>query len=520
VSRPAAVSRARDFWITRLPIVLLSWGAVLRVEQFAARRSLWLDEATLAINFVDRPFSQLSEPLGNGQGAPVGFLFVERAAVALLGNNEYALRLFPLACGVASLFVFLRIARRLLPSPAVPIAMGLFAFAPFLVYYSSEAKQYSVDVMVALIVTDLTLRLLDRERLTRRDALALGAAGAAAVWLSHSAIFVLAAAGLILLFERARLRRDILPLAAAGGAWLASLALAYAVSLRHLTGNETLLHYWRGAFVPRPLGAGRTIRWLAATGNGFFRAPGGVRLTVLAALLGALGAIALWRRHGPARIAVLAAPALVLLGAAAAEAYPARGRLVLFLVPAALLLVAAAPAFPPERFRVAGMIVLGATLAVAAASPVAESAGYLVRPITKTEARHAFEAVKAGWREGDALYIHHGANAAYRYYGPPLGLALAGVLSGTTREPCDDRVELAKLLRTRRVWLVFGHQFAAAPRNERDIVASHVAVVATPLGVFTPPGAAAYLFDTTEPADPSGARVVRAANLTCVSLAA
>lgn len=514
----AAVSRARDLWIRRAPAVFIAWGVVVRVEQFASRRSLWLDEATLAINFVDRPFSQLAEPLGNGQGAPVGFLFVERAALAALGNNEYALRLFPLACGIASLIVFLRMARRLLPGAIVPVAAALVAFSPFLVYFSSEVKQYSVDVLAALVITDLGLRLVDRSRLRARDGLAFAVVGAAAIWLSHPATFVLAGTGIVLVVQRARRSASDVPiLVAAGLACGASFGAAYLVSLRELAADEALRDYWRGAFFPRPFGTG-TFRWLAATSRDFLINPGGFPLTILAAILIIAGAIALARRYGLARLAVLLAPVMFLLIAAAAKVYPARGRLVLFLVPVAALLIAASLTLvPPRPIPIVGALFAGAVIAVAA-SPVARVSEYLRRPVTRSETRPVFEYVKAGWRDGDVLYVHHGANSAFRYYGPMLGLRSAGVVRPLTREPCDDAAQLAPLRAAPRVWVVFGHRFAGAPAEEQAIIASHVEVVAQRTGVIQAPGAAAHLFDTSSPADPAGAAVLRDPALTCVEL--
>src|SRR5688572_4366681 len=52
---------------------VLAIGVLLRLVQYAANRSLWLDEASLALNFFDRGFGQLFTPLGYHQAAPAGF---------------------------------------------------------------------------------------------------------------------------------------------------------------------------------------------------------------------------------------------------------------------------------------------------------------------------------------------------------------------------------------------------------------------------------------------------------------
>jgi hypothetical protein len=55
-------------------IILL--GAVLRLRQYLLNRSLWADEASLAVNLVNRSFGELTELLDYHQAAPVGFLFI------------------------------------------------------------------------------------------------------------------------------------------------------------------------------------------------------------------------------------------------------------------------------------------------------------------------------------------------------------------------------------------------------------------------------------------------------------
>ena len=82
--------------------------------QYVSHASLWIDEAALARNIIDRPVSALFFPLDYAQVAPPGFLLIQKAVVLTIGASEYALRLFPLLCGVAALLVFARLAHYLL----------------------------------------------------------------------------------------------------------------------------------------------------------------------------------------------------------------------------------------------------------------------------------------------------------------------------------------------------------------------------------------------------------------------
>jgi hypothetical protein len=101
-------------WHRWLPWLLLGLAVVMRLRQFAVNRSLWLDEAMLAGNIVSRSYGELLRPLADHQGAPLGWLWLERTVVLVFGDGERALRLVPLVAGMAVLPITLHVARRLL----------------------------------------------------------------------------------------------------------------------------------------------------------------------------------------------------------------------------------------------------------------------------------------------------------------------------------------------------------------------------------------------------------------------
>jgi hypothetical protein len=61
----------------RLLWLIMGLGVALRFAQYLANRSLWLDEAFLALNVVQRSFSQLFQPLDDEQVAPIAYLLAE-----------------------------------------------------------------------------------------------------------------------------------------------------------------------------------------------------------------------------------------------------------------------------------------------------------------------------------------------------------------------------------------------------------------------------------------------------------
>jgi hypothetical protein len=130
-------------------ILLFLAGAGIRLVQFFHCRSLWVDEASVSLNIINRSYLDLLLPLGYHQQAPVGFLWVSRFLVNLFGPNEFALRGYSLICGIASLPVYFLVARRLYCAKVAWLALGLLAFLPSMVRYSNEAKQYMGDVLWA-----------------------------------------------------------------------------------------------------------------------------------------------------------------------------------------------------------------------------------------------------------------------------------------------------------------------------------------------------------------------------------
>src|SRR5258706_13146620 len=82
---------------------LILLGLLLRLRQYLTWRSLWLDEAMLALNITGRSFAGLLQPLDYYQGGPLGFLLAEKLGITLLGNNELSLRLIPFLAGLAPL---------------------------------------------------------------------------------------------------------------------------------------------------------------------------------------------------------------------------------------------------------------------------------------------------------------------------------------------------------------------------------------------------------------------------------
>ena len=155
------LERATTLSISHAAGALIAVGIVLRLVRFLHYRSLWLDEATLALNIMSRSYSQLVRSLDFAQGAPAGFLALEKLSISMFGDSERAFRLVPLLAGIASLFVFWRVAQRFLDPYAALLALAFFSFMECFVYYGAETRPYELDVLATLVLLLLFDRVLE-----------------------------------------------------------------------------------------------------------------------------------------------------------------------------------------------------------------------------------------------------------------------------------------------------------------------------------------------------------------------
>lgn len=145
-----------------LLIAPLLLGFVLRLRGFLSGRSLWLDEASLALGFVDAQLAELLlNPLPNFQSAPPGFIAMSFLLISVFGLSEFSVRILPLVASLASVVIVYLVSKKYLKNfIALAFLIGVFSLSPVLVYYASEFKQYSFDVLaVSFFVLTLNTNL-------------------------------------------------------------------------------------------------------------------------------------------------------------------------------------------------------------------------------------------------------------------------------------------------------------------------------------------------------------------------
>lgn len=472
-------------------VVLVCVGLAPRAAALFAGRSLWIDEAMLALNLVARSPRELLAPLDWNQGAPVGFLLAVKGAISVFGASEWALRLVPFLASCAGLVGFAWVARRLLPTGAAALALALFALSPHAVSYAGECKQYASDAAIAIGLFALALGLLEGKGGTRWLALAL--AGAAAVWCSHPAAFVLGGIGTALVL-RALAARDRARAVAAAliiGCWLVSFAACYWFCLRHLGGNDYLTGFWADHFLP--LGSG-TPMWLVDHLIALFAVPGGfggpaVPLGGFAAVLALVGLREFARDRWPVAVA-LALPVAFVVLASALHKYPFGGRLLLFLVPAAVLLVARGAWALFEAARPKNAFAAGVVLALLVGASAWQTLDTVRKPPRQEELNAVLTRVRTEVRPGDRVYVYYGAVPAFSFYTRDRALPVPVTLGTEHRgDPAGYRAEVGPL--RGRVWVIVSHPHAHEETALRTMLDARGRCVRE----VKQPGAAAWLYE-------------------------
>lgn len=451
--------------LSRLFILILALGAGLRLVRYASDRSLNGDEASLALNILDRSWHELRLPLADEQMAPLGFLWLEKLSAVALGASSYALRLVPLFGGLGSLAAFAALTRGVLGERDALLAMTLFAFNEPLVHYSSEVKQYSTDVLVSLLVTLAALRARGR------GLFGLGMSGAGGLLLSHPAVFTNAGSAVAEGFRmwRERIPRKAgLPLVVA--AWASALALHLSLAPGQWAAASKLRGFWAFGFMPWP--PARDLLWFPRTFFGAFQEPVGLAWPGLGAAAFVAGIVALVRRDGYLLVLLLAPAAAVALAAvlhvfpfptSLPGASPMLSRLVLFLTPQLTLVVAAGgellrQGLEPWRRRVVWLVAV-----LLAASPVWVSSRKAFHPPKPQDLRPIVAHMASHGRPGDRVLLLEWSASAFEFHARESrpGRQLLTTMRRTVVVPHGSRASYSQLLAGfpdgTRLWLVFTH---------------------------------------------------------------
>jgi hypothetical protein len=441
-------------------IAVLAVGAALRAREYLADRALWLDELMVSYGILERGYGGLMRRLPYRQAAPVGWLWMERTSVLLFGRSEWALRLGPFLCSLAAIVAFYFLARRWLSGVSAVLACAMFAFAPDLIRYAVEVKQYGSDVLFVMLVVLFATRYYDRG--TVGAAAAWAGVGIVAMWCSHAAALTVFATAAVVLALEIRARRRLLLALAVSACFALSAAVEFVTNLRAVSKVAALQAYWAPGLRPRSSTLDVTMRWLHRDLVRLASDPLHLAFPLAALTAVAIGAIVLVARRGLAALVVVAPIAAAVI-AALARKYPLEGRLSLYLVPLAFIALASLAQSSRPWYR-SPIAIGGFVFVVAVAWPLRTGLDVFSKPINVADSRGPYAFVAKHWQPGDVLVTEGAGETAYDYYGPRYRLVRDFSVNWERPNPhCNDWVSLHRLVTFRRVWLVLAERPSSEP---------------------------------------------------------
>ena len=435
-------------------------------------RNLWYDEANLATGIISLSFSQLADGLPYDQSAPLLFLYLEKLVIIFFGTSEMTLRLLPLLAGLISVFIFSKIVRQLFNYPFAAIALAFFVFNTNLVYFSSEVKQYSFDVLAALSMNYLTLILLDNLGNKKRW-MYLSLLGSIFIWCSQPVVFVLAGVWIALIVgiiqKKERLTNLILPTVC----WTISFSLFFYLQIFPTLQNAVLVNYHTEYFMPLRFWEIESWRWYFNTFINILDNPGGFFYKWLAIPFALIGGYNIWKKSSSSHWLLFMVPLILAFIGSGLGLYSTIPRLLLFTSPSLILLVSSGLFFFFEKIKrqkfspwlvgsITGLLVLQSFL---------NTSIHNIAKFKREEITTGLEAIEKNRNPSEELYVYPFTDAALRYYLPNYSNCIPTIYGKPLYK--DWKTDFSKLKSGQKIWLLFVH-YKSEHGREDEIILGYV----------------------------------------------
>jgi len=214
-------SRSRVFWLL---LGVTALGAVLRFATLGAQ-SYHHDEIVTASRVLRVGFGHAMDAVGFSESAPPLYYALAWIWTQVAGTGEWGLRSLSAVAGVATIPVAFFIGRELRGERVGLLAAALVAVNPMLLWYSQEARAYSLLCLFCALSLLYCVRAMQREGEGKRDSVLWGVFSALALATHYFALFPLIAEVVLLWRRRGR---AILP-----GLWIVGAAAALLAPLAY-----------------------------------------------------------------------------------------------------------------------------------------------------------------------------------------------------------------------------------------------------------------------------------------------
>jgi mannosyltransferase len=194
-------------------------GALLRFP-FLGHQSFWLDETYTVAIVGQHSLTGVWRSVKETESTPPLYYLLTWSWTSLVGSgSEAAVRATSATAGVLSVPAGFVAVRRLVGEKVALGVAWLCATSPLLIWYSLDARAYSLLVLFSMLSVWAFASLLERP--TARRWMLWALAGAACLWTHYYSVFLLAGEIAVIIWRRPELRRAV----AGSAALTAMLAL-------------------------------------------------------------------------------------------------------------------------------------------------------------------------------------------------------------------------------------------------------------------------------------------------------
>lgn len=181
-------------WVVAVTVAV---SLVVLAGRFFVRAGLWLDEA-LSVNIARLPLGEISGALRH-DGHPPLFYVLLHGWMRAFGTSDHAVRGLSAVFSFACLPLAFRIGKRLGGPRVAWLSVMVLAVSPYFLRYGSEARMYSLIMLLVFAGYLVIVNALESPRLS----LLIGTAliTGALLWTHYWAMWVLGAAGIALLIR-------------------------------------------------------------------------------------------------------------------------------------------------------------------------------------------------------------------------------------------------------------------------------------------------------------------------------
>ncbi|HMQ49275.1 MAG TPA: hypothetical protein PKA00_17540 [Saprospiraceae bacterium] len=402
-------------WTLINGLILFTAGG-LRLAMLLQNRSLFMDEASLALCLAEGKLSDFFQPLDHYQYAPPLFMMWSKWSILIAGAGEMVLRFLPFIASLAALYLLfcccqlLRIRTTIICYPLL-----FFGFSEMLLRFSTEFKPYSSDTLMALLAIWLCLKKPPSSwnRKTITLWLLLGCAGS---WFSMPLVFVLTGVGAYYAYSfwKNGQKRALGQIALLIVAWMLSFAWYYWLVLKTNLAFDPLAQYHQAYFFPLLPTNATDWRQAGALLLGIFKPAAG--FTALALITGGsfwLLAFAYWIKKEPAKALLFGLPILATLLASGLGYFSLLPRVSLFMTPLFILGIARGASVLMEKTaRYYPFLIWG--ICLLAVFPSLENGKYFSRPYQVEELKPILQHLQA--YRALPIWLDHECVTVYRYY--------------------------------------------------------------------------------------------------------